>query len=74
MLLPDQKESVGNFLESCDLVKFAKYEPAETELLGLHGAALRIVNETEPAAFAPAEGAHAPETPPPPPPPIVSKP
>ena len=49
LLLPDQKESVGNFLESCDLVKFAKYEPGEPELRELHGSAVRLVNETEPA-------------------------
>jgi hypothetical protein len=47
-LLPDQKESLGNFLASCDLVKFAKYEPGENELRELHGAALRLVEETEP--------------------------
>ncbi len=49
LLMPDQKESLGNFLESCDLVKFAKYEPGENELRGLHGAAVRLVEETEPA-------------------------
>jgi len=48
LLLPDQKESLGDFLASCDLVKFAKYEPAEKELLDLHGSALRLVEETEP--------------------------
>jgi len=48
LLLPDQKESLGNFLASCDLVKFAKYEPGEKELLELHGSALRLVEETEP--------------------------
>ncbi|HEX7618976.1 MAG TPA: hypothetical protein VF480_09700 [Verrucomicrobiae bacterium] len=48
LLLPDQKESVGNFLESCDLVKFAKYEPGENELRELHSSALRLVEETEP--------------------------
>jgi hypothetical protein len=48
LLLPDQKESVGNFLESCDLVKFAKYEPGESELRSLHSSALRLVEETEP--------------------------
>lgn len=47
-LLPDQKESLGNFLASCDLVKFAKYEPGEDELRELHGAAVRLVEETEP--------------------------
>lgn len=49
LLLPEQKESLGNFLENCDLVKFAKYEPGENELRGLHGAAVRLVEETEPA-------------------------
>jgi hypothetical protein len=48
LLLPDQKESLGNFLTSCDLVKFAKYEPGEKELLELHSSALRLVEETEP--------------------------
>lgn len=48
LLLPDQKGSLGEFLQQCDLVKFAKYEPGEPELLGMHGAALRLVEETEP--------------------------
>jgi hypothetical protein len=48
LLLPEQKDSLGNFLASCDLVKFAKYEPGENELLGLHSSALRLVEETEP--------------------------
>ena len=48
LLVAEQKEKLGEFLESCDLVKFAKYEPGETELLGLHGSALRLVEETEP--------------------------
>jgi hypothetical protein len=48
LLLPEQKESLGKFLESCDLVKFAKYEPRENELRELHGAALKLVEETEP--------------------------
>jgi hypothetical protein len=48
LLLPDQKESLGNFLASCDLVKFAKYEPGERELVELHGSALRLIEETEP--------------------------
>jgi len=48
LLLPEQKESLGNFLASCDLVKFAKYEPGETELRELHASALRLVEETEP--------------------------
>jgi hypothetical protein len=48
LLTAEQKESLGKFLESCDLVKFAKYEPRENELRELHGAALRLVEETEP--------------------------
>jgi hypothetical protein len=49
LLVNDQKESLGNFLASCDLVKFAKYEPREPELRELHGSALKLVEETEPA-------------------------
>ena len=48
LLTPDQKESLGRFLESCDLVKFAKYEPGETELRDLHSSAVRLVDETVP--------------------------
>ena len=48
LLLPDQKESLGEFLQRCDLVKFAKYEPGEPELRGMHESALRLVEETEP--------------------------
>ena len=49
LLAKPQKESVGEFLQSCDLVKFAKYEPGEQELRELHGAALNLVEETKPA-------------------------
>ena len=48
LLMPEQKESLGNFLASCDLVKFAKYEPGENELRELHSSAVRLVEETEP--------------------------
>jgi hypothetical protein len=48
LLLPEQKESLGSFLESCDLVKFAKYEPGESELHALHHSAVKLVEETEP--------------------------
>jgi hypothetical protein len=44
-------------LESCDLVKFAKYEPGESELQELHHSAVKLVEETEPAAAAEAVGA-----------------
>jgi hypothetical protein len=46
LLAKEQKESLGNFLASCDLVKFAKYEPGENELRGLHSSALKLVEET----------------------------
>lgn len=48
LLLPAQKESLGEFLQRCDLVKFAKYEPGEPELRHLHTAAVQLVTETEP--------------------------
>ncbi|MGD1084402.1 MAG: hypothetical protein ABSA47_06565 [Verrucomicrobiota bacterium] len=48
LLTRDQKKSLENFLASCDLIKFAKYEPTEMELRGLYDSALRLVNETEP--------------------------
>jgi hypothetical protein len=48
LLTRDQKSSLAEFLASCDLIKFAKYEPTETELRGLYQSALRLVNETEP--------------------------
>jgi len=51
-LTRDQKESLSGFLERCDLVKFAKYEPGESELRDLHGSAVRLVEETEPVTAA----------------------
>lgn len=48
LLLPGQKESLGGFLQQCDLVKFAKYELGEPELRQLHTAAVLLVTETEP--------------------------
>jgi hypothetical protein len=58
LLLPEQKDSLGEFLKRCDLVKFARYEPGEPELRDLHGAALRLVEETEPR-LVPAETAQS---------------
>jgi hypothetical protein len=43
----DQKQSLREFLQSCDLVKFARFEPTETALRQLHDAALRLVDETQ---------------------------
>ncbi len=51
------KESLAGFLTGCDLVKFAKFEPARTDLEALHAAALDLVMQTAtvsaPAAAAP---------------------
>lgn len=46
-LLLDQKAALREFLEQCDLVKFAKFEPPEDELRRLHEAALRLIDETQ---------------------------
>src|ERR1017187_5119286 len=54
LLSSEQKEKLGEFLERCDLVKFAKYEPVEPELRDLHSSALRLVEETEPKPELPA--------------------
>jgi hypothetical protein len=61
LLAGEQKESLGRFLESCDLVKFAKYEPGERELQELHHSAVKLVEETEPDRVASAPVAEAQE-------------
>lgn len=48
LLLPDQKQSLGEFLNVCDMVKFARYEPGPKELQALHDSASRLIDETEP--------------------------
>src|ERR1051326_5957957 len=47
LLTPSQKESLSQFLQSCDLVKFARFEPTEATLRELHDSALRLVDETQ---------------------------
>ena len=42
-----QKASLSGFLEQCDLVKFARFEPTEAALRELHESALRLVHETQ---------------------------
>lgn len=75
LLTPAQKLSLGQFLQRCDLVKFARYEPGEPELRDLHSSAVRLVEETEPVS-APPEPARQPSdlnnTPVPPPIPEAS--
>ena len=43
----EQKQSLAAFLEQCDLVKFARFEPPESTLRDLHESALRLVHETQ---------------------------
>lgn len=52
LLSAEQKQSLGEFLQQCDLVKFARHEPHQAELQQLHQSALRLVDETEPALVA----------------------
>lgn len=49
----DQKRTLADFLMRCDLVKFARYEPGESELRSLYDAAVRLVEETQWASPAP---------------------
>jgi len=74
----EQKKSLQGFLQSCDLVKFARLEPNETTLRELHDAALRLVDETQFEAVAQpgsaGPSADAPDAPPPPPPGMPSGP
>ena len=48
LLTAEQKERLADFLQRCDLVKFAKYEPTEMELRDVHASAVRMVDETTP--------------------------
>ncbi len=62
-LTPDQKQSLGEFLQRCDLAKFARYEPREPELRELHAAAVRLVEETEPPVLPEGDSAAGPGQP-----------
>jgi hypothetical protein len=42
------KTLLADFLRQCDMVKFARYEPGQSELQALYDAALRLVDETCP--------------------------
>ncbi|HMP75779.1 MAG TPA: hypothetical protein PKE12_05720 [Kiritimatiellia bacterium] len=45
----DHQQLVIAFLEQCDLVKFARYQPAQADMEAALAAAERLVNETIPA-------------------------
>lgn len=42
-----QQDLVGEFLNECDLVKFARYGPTENEIDRVYSAAVRLVDETK---------------------------
>lgn len=60
----DQKLSLSDFLQSCDLVKFARHEPTETTLRQLHDSALRLVDETQFEPIDPSSDAPSSDQPP----------
>lgn len=62
LLNAEQKRFLGAFLSECDLVKFAKHEPTQSDLEKLHTAALRLVIETEPLPATAAPPVIAPPT------------
>lgn len=50
-----QKSALKEFLNSCDMVKFAKYAPTTTEALNNFNRARELIDETKPNAL---EGPH----------------
>ncbi len=58
-LAPDHQALTRDFLEQCDLVKFARHEPQPADMRNAYGAAERLVRETIPNPAPPA--APAPE-------------
>ncbi|MEI7731718.1 MAG: hypothetical protein WCO56_19255 [Verrucomicrobiota bacterium] len=64
VLTKAQKECLTDFLQQCDLVKFARFEPTELTLRELLETALRLVDET---AYEAVSTPAVPANPPPPP-------
>ena len=54
VLTEQQKKSLSDFLEQCDLVKFAKVSPGAAEARGTLEMAIQIVKSTQPHPTAPA--------------------
>ena len=52
----EHKQSLADFLETSDLVKFAKFEPNQEQLRSMLNMAHRLVDETEPHAPTPTAG------------------
>lgn len=49
LLVPEHQLLARDFLEQCDLVKFARHRPAQAEMRAAYDAADRLVRETIPA-------------------------
>lgn len=47
-LTQEHKDLLGNFLQECDLVKFAKFRPASADMQRAFDAAEKFVNDTRP--------------------------
>jgi hypothetical protein len=52
VLTTEQKASLEEFLQRCDLAKFARHPATEAELREIYDVALRLVEETSPAVAA----------------------
>ena len=61
--------TLADFLQRCDLVKFAKFEPTEAALRDLYEVASRLVDETR---YDPIAGLGGAETPTPPEPAVMA--
>jgi len=56
MVDPEIQQQARRFLESCDLVKFAKHRPTESEIAATVEAARALIETGRPRATGPAEG------------------
>jgi hypothetical protein len=57
--LAGHRELLGDFLQACDLVKFARYQPTLDELEQVQDRAVRFVTATRPAPEAREQNGHA---------------
>ena len=48
LLVPEHKGLISQFLDHCDLVKFAKYAPGDREIKASCDSAMRLIDETRP--------------------------
>ncbi|MEW6535121.1 MAG: hypothetical protein AB1454_05820 [Candidatus Auribacterota bacterium] len=51
----DQKKALAQFLTHCDMVKFARYEPAQEEINAIYDTAVSFVEQTKPLEAEPEE-------------------